>query len=66
MADDADVDAIVAELVAAGLVTVGTNAHGAETWTLTPAGEQVANQMAMTPEDDAGLVTRHEGPRTPS
>jgi hypothetical protein len=28
------------------------DAQGAETWTLTPAGEQVANQIAMSAEDD--------------
>ena len=34
------------ELVQAGFVTVGTDADGTETWTLTPAGEQVASQVA--------------------
>ena len=33
----------------AGLVTIGTDRR---TWTLTPAGEQVANQIAMSAEDD--------------
>jgi hypothetical protein len=47
-----DVDAIVAELVQAGLVTIGTDAGGRGTWALTPAGEQVANQIAMSAEDD--------------
>jgi hypothetical protein len=50
---DAEVDAIVAEMVAAGLVTVGTDAEGRETWTLTPQGAQVATQMAISSEDDA-------------
>ena len=50
--DDTDMDAIVAELAAAGLLTIGHDAEGRETWTLTPAGEQVANQIAMSTEDD--------------
>jgi hypothetical protein len=50
---DEEMDAIVAELVAASLLTVGTDAQGRETWTLTPMGAQVANQMAMSSEDDA-------------
>ena len=49
---DPELDAIVAELVQAGLVTIGTDADSRETWTLTPAGEQVANQIAMSAEDD--------------
>ena len=36
----------------AGLLTIGTDAEGRETWTLTPTGEQVANQIAMSAEDD--------------
>jgi hypothetical protein len=47
-----DLDAIVAELVAAGLVTTGTDAECAETWTLAPVREQVANQIAMSAQDD--------------
>ena len=41
------------ELEAAGLVTTGVDAEGNETWSLTPVGKQVANQMAMSAEDDA-------------
>jgi hypothetical protein len=48
-------DAIVAELEAAGLVTVGTDAEGNETWTLTATGEQIALQMSMSSEDGAAL-----------
>ena len=49
---DAEVNAIVAGLVQAGLLTVGTDADGHETRTLTEQGEQVANQIAMSAEDD--------------
>jgi hypothetical protein len=34
----AETDAIVAELRDAGLLGIGTDAEGRETWTLTPAG----------------------------
>jgi hypothetical protein len=35
------------------VVTVGTDAEVRRTWALTPIGAQVANQMAMSSEDDA-------------
>ena len=40
-------------MVEAGLLTVGTDAEGRETWTLSPKGAQIATQMAMSSEDDA-------------
>ena len=43
-------DGIVHELEAAGLLTVRFDADGVETWTLTPEGVQVANQLAMGDE----------------
>jgi hypothetical protein len=43
-------DALIAELAAAGLLTIGTDAEGQETWTLTPEGAQVARHMAMSGE----------------
>jgi hypothetical protein len=49
-------DAMIAELVEAALLTVGTDAQGRETWTLTPKGAQVATQMAMGHEDDAAAL----------
>jgi len=49
---DAEVSAIVADPEAAGLLTVGFDAQGGETWTLTAKGAQVATQMAMSSEDD--------------
>ena len=50
---DEEMDALIAEMVAADLLTVGTDAEGRETWALTPKGAQVATQMAMSSEDDA-------------
>ena len=50
---DEEMDAMIAEMVAAGLLTVGIDAQGRETWALTPKGAQVATQMAMSSEDDA-------------
>ena len=50
---DEEMDAFIAEMVVAGLLTVGTDAEGRETWALTPKGAQVATQMAMSSEDDA-------------
>jgi hypothetical protein len=50
MSDDPEVDALVSELVAAGLLTLGTDEYGAETWTLTPKGAQVARLLAMSAE----------------
>jgi len=52
---DPELDAIVEELQRAGFVTIGTDAEGEETWTLTPTGEQIALQMSMSmsSEDDA-------------
>jgi len=54
MADhDPEFDAVVEELERAGFVTIGTDAEGEETWTLTPTGEQVALQMALGSADAA-------------
>ena len=47
---------MIAEMVAAGLLTVGHDIDGRETWTLTPKGAQVVTQMAMSSEDDAFAV----------
>ena len=50
---DPEMTAIVAELRDAGLLTIGTDAEGRETWTLTATGVQVARKMAMSSEDGA-------------
>jgi hypothetical protein len=57
MADhDPEFDAVVEELQRAGFVTIGTDAEGEQTWTLTPAGEQIALQLSMSSEDDAAAL----------
>jgi hypothetical protein len=57
MADhDPEFDAVVEELQRAGFVTIGADAEGEETWTLTPAGEQIALQLSMSSEDDAAAL----------
>jgi len=53
---DPEFEAIVEELQRAGFVTIGTDADGEETWTLTPTGEQIALQLAMSSEDDAAAL----------
>lgn len=57
MTDSPEVDAIVAELVKAGLVTLGRDAEGRETWTLTPEGASVARALAMNGEAGAAVLT---------
>jgi hypothetical protein len=52
---DEEMTAIVAQLRDAGLLTVGVDADGTETWTLMPHGAQVARQLAMG--DDAASWT---------
>jgi hypothetical protein len=44
---------MLGELRDAGLLTVGTDAGGRETLTLTPEGAQVATQMSMSSEEYA-------------
>jgi hypothetical protein len=44
---EAEVDALVAELVGAGLLTIGHDAAGKETWTLTDEGARVGRMLAM-------------------
>jgi len=53
---DEEFDAIVEELQRAGFVTIGTDADGDETWTLTPTGEQIGLQLSMSSEDDAAAL----------
>lgn len=47
---DAALDAIVDELRSAGYVEMYTDADGKEAMRLTPEGERVARQLAMTDE----------------
>jgi hypothetical protein len=61
MTDSPEVDAIVAELERAGLVTIGRDAEGRETWTLTPEGAAVARALAMSGEAGAAGADRAAG-----
>jgi hypothetical protein len=47
---DDEIDGIVAQLRDDGLLIIGTDALGNETWTLTAEGVQVARQLAMRNE----------------
>jgi hypothetical protein len=53
---DPEMDAIFAQLEAAGLLTIGLDAEGRETWTLTPEGAQVARRLAMGDEDTINAI----------
>ena len=58
---DAELDALAQQLVTAGLLELFTDADGDEAMRLTPEGEKVARQLAMSDEDDqdallAGLL----------
>ena len=51
-----ETDALMVELAAAGLVTIGTDAEGHETWTLTPKGAQVGRRLAMSADDGQAVL----------
>ena len=53
---DDELDAILAQLEQAGLVEQYVNDHGEAAMRLTKRGEQVANQAAMSTEDDAAAL----------
>ena len=53
---DEEITAIMAELEAAGLLTIRVDAERRETWVLTPMGAPVPNQMAMGHEDHAVML----------
>ena len=57
MTDSPEVDAIVAELERAGLVTLGVDAEGRETWTMTAEGAALARQLAMNGDAGAAVLT---------
>ncbi len=52
---DAEMDAIAADLQAAGLLTIGTDDKGDTTCALTREGKAIGRQLAMTQGDDARL-----------
>jgi hypothetical protein len=58
-------DAIVAQLRDAGLLTIGRDAEGQETWTLTAEGVQVARQLAMGDEATINAILDAVGARSP-
>ncbi len=53
---DAEFEAILDELEAAGYVEQYVDGNGEGAMRLTPRGEQVANQLAMVKEDDAAAM----------
>jgi hypothetical protein len=52
---DAEMDAIAAELEAAGILTVTAEADGTVTYALTREGKAIGRQLAMTQGEDARL-----------
>jgi hypothetical protein len=52
---DAEMDALVKQLVTAGLIEVFTDDDGDEAMRLTPDGEKVARQLALGADEDARL-----------
>jgi hypothetical protein len=57
---DAEMDAIAAELEAAGILTVTTEADGSVTYALTREGKAIGRQLAMTQGEDARLAMLNE------
>jgi hypothetical protein len=56
----AETDAIAAELEAAGILTVTTEADGTVTYALTREGKAIGRQLAMTQGEDARLGILNE------
>jgi hypothetical protein len=52
---DAELDALVQQLVTAGLVETFTDDDGDEAMRMTPEGEKVARQLALGADEDALL-----------
>lgn len=57
---DAEMDAIPAELEAAGILTVTTADDGTVTYALTHEGKGIGRQLAMTQGEDARLAMLNE------
>ena len=53
---DEEFETILGELVQAGYVEEYTSTDGQQAKRLTPAGEQVARQLAMVADDDAARM----------
>jgi hypothetical protein len=56
----AELDAILAELEGAGILTATTEADGAVTYALTREGKAIGRQLAMTQGEDARLSMLNE------
>jgi hypothetical protein len=59
-AHDAEMDAIAAELEAAGILTVTTEPDGTVTYALTREGKAIGRQLAMAQGEDARLGILNE------
>jgi hypothetical protein len=57
---DAKVNAIAAELEAAGILTVTTEADGSVIYALTREGKAIGRQLAMTQGEEARLAMLNE------
>ena len=55
---EAEVDAIVVELLEAGLLTIGPDAEGKETWALTDEGARVARMLAVKGDGASPVLER--------
>jgi hypothetical protein len=53
---DPDLLALASELEAAGLLTIGTDASGAQTWTLTREGTRAERLVAMGQDEGRGVL----------
>jgi hypothetical protein len=56
---DAEMDALVKQLVTAGLLELFTDDDGDDAMRLTPEGEKVARQLALGADEDALLEPLH-------
>lgn len=52
---DAEVDALAAQLKAAGTLTIRTRPDGRIEYQLTPTGSQLGRRLAMTGDEDEAL-----------
>jgi hypothetical protein len=57
---DAEMDAIAADLEAAGILTVTTDHDGTVTYTLTRESKAIGRQLVMTQGEDARLAMLNE------
>ena len=60
---DAEMDGMAEQLAEAGLIEVYTDDQGREAYRLTPEGEKVARQLAMSSDPDALMAALLEDRR---